>query len=593
MFILLFFAFISGLVTILAPCIWPLLPIVLSASATGGRRKPLGITIGIISSFTFFTLSISYLLQIFSFDPDGLRFIAVVIIGILGLTLVVPALGHILEGWVSRISGRFALSSQKYGDGFIGGLVVGISLGIVWTPCAGPILATIATLAATQAVNLQVVLVTIVYGIGVGIPLFFFAAVGRRVFAQSSVLNKYTGRIQQVFGVIMVLTAVAIYTNFDKTLQTRLLDAIPAYQEFINNLESSKGIEDQLDRLKKDDMPDVHPSGKPMSPTAGGVKDLGGESVQTKWTQAPEFTGISQWLNTESPLTIAGLRGKVVLIDFWTYTCINCIRTLPYVTSWYDTYKEDGFVVVGVHTPEFAFEKKTENVLSAIARYNIHYPVAQDNDYRTWRDYDNHYWPAHYLVDANGIIRYVHYGEGRYQETERAVQDLLKEAGSGMNKQVSSVDENDTAQNRTPELYLGLSRIEHFWGDSSLLVQGPSKFPTVVPPMPEDRFAFEGEWILDNEYAESGDEASLVLHFKGKKVFLVTASDKQGGYVEVLLDGSIVSDKDAGKDTKDGVIELDKPRLYEIIDLQDQGGTHILKLRFLTPGIRVFAFTFG
>ena len=250
MIVLLLFAFISGLITIFAPCIWPLLPIILSSTSTGGNRKPLGITLGIMVSFALFTLTISSIVKIIPFDPEILRLFAVIVIGFLGLSLAIPQLSHLLEGYVSRLSGKFG-GTKSHGDGFTGGFITGLSLGLVWTPCAGPILATIATLAATQALNFQVILVTFVYVIGVGIPLFIFATVGRVLFTRSRFINQYTGRIQQVFGVIMILTAISIFTGYDRTLQAKLLDAFPGYAQFVVDLESNKDVKDQLKELKK------------------------------------------------------------------------------------------------------------------------------------------------------------------------------------------------------------------------------------------------------------------------------------------------------------------------------------------------------
>ena len=250
MIVLLGFAFLAGLVTILAPCIWPILPIVLSSSAAGkGHQRPLGITLGVMLSFAFFTLSISYLVKIFHFDPDGLRFAAIVIIGILGLTMVIPALSRMIEGLISRLSSLFGQRSKE-GSGLLAGFITGLSLGIVWSPCAGPILAAIATLAATGKVTFIVVLVTASYVIGVGIPLFIFAYGGRQVITRTRFLSRYTGRIQQVFGVIMLLTAVAIYTNYDRLLETKLLGAFPQFSAALNGFESNKAVSKQLEILK-------------------------------------------------------------------------------------------------------------------------------------------------------------------------------------------------------------------------------------------------------------------------------------------------------------------------------------------------------
>ncbi|MBI4009270.1 redoxin domain-containing protein [Candidatus Roizmanbacteria bacterium] len=566
MIILLAFAFISGLVTILAPCIWPLLPIVLSSSTTGGKSKPLGITLGIVISFAVFTLTISYIVKIIPFDPNILRLFAVLIIGFLGLSLVIPQLSQFLEGWVSRFSGRLAGFTKTSDSGFKGGLVTGLALGIVWSPCAGPILATIATLAATQSVNFGIVLVTIVYVIGVGIPLFLFATVGSRIFSRSRVLSPYTGLIQKIFGVIMILTALAIFTNYDKVLQVKLLDLFPSYSNFLFKLESSQAVKQQLDELKgKKEMPKKAPMNENiiMITPSSSLPNLG---------PAPEFVGIYKWLNVEKPLTMQELRGKVVLIDFWTYTCINCIRTLPFVTSWYEKYKDKGFIVVGVHTPEFEFEKKTENVLGALKQYNIHYPVPQDNDYKTWDAYNNHYWPAKYLIDTRGNIRYTHFGEGEYEQAEKNIQTLLKEAGNRVKDETVQIEDQTPRMRLTPETYLGKLRME----------------PGAVE--------FKGNWDLQDEFSSSSRGSVLEFNFYADKVFLVITPESINDKVKVLLDGKVVEVSNAGSDVKNGYIQFDSNSpndLYNLINLKGNPGEHLLRLEFENAGTQIYAFTFG
>lgn len=572
--VLLLFAFFSGLVTIFAPCIWPLLPIILSASTSGGHKKPLGITLGIVVSFALITLTISYIVKIIPFDPEILRYFAVAIIGFLGLTLVIPSLSQKLEGAVSRLSGKLGNISNPTKTGFWSGFVTGFALGVVWTPCAGPILATIATLAATQAVNLAVVLVTIVYVIGVGIPLFIFATAGSTLFTKSRFLSKYTGRIQQVFGVIMILTAVSIATDYDKTLQVKLLDTFPSYGNFINQLESNETVKDQLDALKGTKMrtPTENLFGLPNNP-------------------APEFAGITQWLNSK-PLRMGELKGKVVLIDFWTYTCINCIRTLPYVTTWYEAYKDQGFVIIGVHSPEFEFEKDTKNVQAAMKRYNITYPVAQDNNFATWTAYNNHYWPAKYLIDAKGYIRYTHFGEGEYETTEKKIQELLKEAGKNVSEAIEYVDEDSKQKSQSPETYLGSKRMQYLVPGGHV-PNGEQSF-IVDPTVPVNRFSFGGTWIINDEYSSSVKNAVLRHHFIGERVFLVLKlGQSESGTVQVLLDGKAIDTTSAGKDVQNGVIIVNEDRLYEIVDLKGKRGDHILELRFQSTGIEAYAFTFG
>lgn len=568
---LLFFAFLSGLVTIAAPCIWPLLPIILSSSVIGtGHKRPLGITIGILVSFGILTLTISYLVSFFKFDPNILRYFAVFILLFLGATMVIPPLTRIVESFVSRFVGKLAAKPGEIpSSGFLPGFITGLSLGVVWTPCAGPILATIATLAATRTVNLEIILVTVVYLIGVGIPLFLFAYAGQKFIAKSRFLNKYTGNIQKVFGVIIILTAFLILTNYDKVLQAKLLDVFPAYSQFVVDLESNDTVTEALDRIggKEEDM-----SGKAFNPMNSQENSIFNANVP-----APEITGISNWLNSE-PLTLESLKGKVVLIDFWTYTCINCIRTLPHVTSWYEKYKDDGLVIIGVHTPEFEFEKNTDNVQGAIEQFGITYPVAQDNDFGTWRAFSNRYWPAKYLIDKNGNIRYYHFGEGKYDETERAIQLLLQENGKAVTKKIDTMPDMTPTQRVSPETYLGSFRMEYLYPNGSTK-EGEQNF-TIAKNISENSFTFGGVWDIQNEYAKSVENAVLEYKFFAKNVFLVMRPGKSSGKVRVILDGKEVS-----------LISVDADKLYELIQLSDYEA-HLLRLEF-TPGIEAFAFTFG
>lgn len=559
MLLLFLFAFVSGLMTILAPCIWPLLPIVLSSSSTGGKGKPLGVTLGIISSFAFFTLTLSYIIRIIPFDPNAIRLLAVVVVGFFGLVFLIPSWNRKFESWLSRLSGKIG-AVKKNNDGFMSGLMIGLSLGIVWSPCAGPILATIASLAATQSVNLSLIILTLVYVVGIGIPLFIFATLGNRLFSRTRFFNKYLGKIQRLFGLIMILTAIAIFTNFDKTLEANLLNYFPSFSNFVTRFESNQAVTTQLDQLKKK------------------KEVLTLPNLLISQGNAPEFVGITNWLNVDKPLTLSDLKGKVVLVDFWTYTCINCIRTLPHVTGWYEKYKDRGLVVVGVHTPEFEFEKNTENVKDAIKRFNIHYPVAQDNNYATWNAYNNQYWPAEYLIDAQGNIRHTHFGEGQYEETEQSIKDLLKEAGQSISDNLISMPD-DTPQTRiSPETYLGSSRSER---------QENSGNP------PVNYFYLNNQWEIQPEFAQVKKGAILKFHFIAGHVYLVMHPNKTGDKVKVYLDDKLINAGQSGKDVVDGVVTLDVDRLYDLVDLHGKTEDHVLKLEFLNGGIECFAFTFG
>jgi thiol-disulfide isomerase/thioredoxin len=378
----------------------------------------------------------------------------------------------------------------------------------------------------------------------------------------------------------MLLTAFAIYTNYDRVLQLKLLTLFPNYSQVLTGFENTSTVQKQLDALKG----------------RKSTANVATSELFNAHTPAPEFRGISHWLNTDKPLVMSELRGKVVLIDFWTYTCINCIRMLPFVTSWYDKYKDLGFVVIGVHTPEFAFEKDTDNVLKAIKTYGIHYPVAQDDDYGTWDNFSNQYWPAEYLIDAKGIIRRTHFGEGEYDQMEMAIQALLRENGK-----IIKDTSLDTTRDQTPhiqlspETYLGARRMQYYYPGGGLDV-GEKTF-TLSDSLPEDSFSLGGVWNITDENAVTGKNAVLNYHFSADKVFLVLRPGKNmpegGAKVTVLLDGKAVDASNAGIDAGNGVITIDTDRLYNLIDLKGKPGSHVLRLEFQDAGVEVFAFTFG
>lgn len=539
----------------------------------------MGITLGIMLSFSIFTLFISFLVNSLHLDPNVIRIAAVIVLVLLGIMMIVPAFNRFIEGATSRLSGKFGGQIQS-GTGFFGGFVLGLALGIIWSPCAGPILAAIATLAALGKVTSIVILITVSYIVGVGIPLLLFAYGGQWVVTKTRFLSNKTERIQQIFGVIMLLTALAIYTNYS----TYLLNGIPDISSNFNNFFGNTTFTNQLNNLR------------------GNISSnqLSSDLFNTN-TPTPEFAGITKWLNLpadkqipEKTLTMKELKGKVVLIDFWTYTCINCIRTLPHVTSWYDKYKDQGFVVVGVHTPEFQFEHDTNNVLNAIKMDNIHYPVAQDNDYKTWNAYNNQYWPAEYLIDANGIIRRTHFGEGEYDKMEQAIQLLLKEAGHKIaGGLVTMPDQTPTAQ-LSPETYVGLSRMQYYY-PSGKVPANTQQF-TLAQNTPSDSFSLGGTWYFTGEEALTGNNAVLEYNFIADKVFLVLRpghENKNRAKVKVFIDGKAVDNTNAGDDVKDGIINVDTDRLYNLINLHGKTENHKLRLEFQTPGTEVYAFTFG
>ena len=573
-------AFISGLFTILAPCIWPLLPIVLAdVSQSNSKRRPLGITAGVALSFAFFTLAISALESSIGFSPNVLRKMAVVVLLVIGISMVIPALSQRLETFISSLSGRIGGVGANSRNDFYGGFVTGLALGIVWTPCSGPILASVATLAATNKVSIQLVVVTIFYVAGVAIPLFGFALGGQKLLAKSRRLSKHTGRIQIASGLIMIVTAIGIYTNYDKTIEAKLLNAIPSYSNALTKIESGSGVTKALAKLK----------GTKVVPstTSGNQNNLFNAN-----STAPEIRGISKWLNASGPQTLASLKGKVVLIDFWTYSCINCLRTLPHVEAWYNKYHSSGFEVIGVSTPEFAFEKDPNNVASAIKRYGIPYPVALDNDYKTWNAYNNQYWPAEYLIDATGKIRRTEFGEGNYPESEQAIRTLLANAGQKITVAPSDLPDTTPQTQLTPETYFGSNRAQ-FGFPTPNYPNGTFTIPE-QKRVPLDQFALGGKWTIASEYIEAHQGATITEHFDASKVFLIL-NPKVGSTnrVAVTFNGKPLIGALAGSDVVNGVITVDSDRLYNIFNSGATNSDGTLKFTFQNDGIQAFTFTFG
>jgi thiol-disulfide isomerase/thioredoxin len=374
----------------------------------------------------------------------------------------------------------------------------------------------------------------------------------------------------------MVLTAVAIAADLDVRFQSAIADHLPA--AVVNPtkpLEDSKAVAKRLDDL-------LAPSKfAHASRSDGGLEDYG---------EAPDFVGNERWFNS-GPLTLAGLRGRVVLVDFWTYTCINCLRTLPHLEAWDRAYRKDGLTIVGVHSPEFTFERDAGNVAAAIRREGIRYPVAQDNKLATWDAYGNQYWPAEYLIDARGHVRHVQFGEGDYDKTEAAIRTLLRDAGAARLGGDARPDRTfDPATRATPETYLGLARAEAY------VVPPTPGTTTYVPAAPDrvpaNRFSLGGTWTLSQESARAGAGSTLSGRVTGKDVYLVLSPPKGGhGSVQVLLDGHQIAASAAGGDVHDGRVGVDRQRLYHLVS-RPAAETHVLTLRF-SPGAAGYAFTFG
>jgi cytochrome c biogenesis protein CcdA/thiol-disulfide isomerase/thioredoxin len=528
--------FAAGVVTAISPCVLPVLPIVLAGGASGGERRPYAIVGGLVASFTVFTLATTWILSKLGLPQDFLRDLALVLLFVLAASLVVPQLGRLLER-------PFLRFSRRGGGDLGGGFLLGASLGLVFVPCAGPVLTYITVKAASMDVGARTVALTFAYSLGAALPMLLIARGGQRA---SRRLRPHALRLRTGLGLLMALGALAIVFGLDVKLQRSLGD----YTGFLQSkVERNAYARREL---------------RPRARAAG----LG---------PAPAFQGISHWLNTpgERPLSPARLRGKVVLIDFWTYSCINCLRTLPHVEAWDARYRRDGLVVVGVHTPEFAFEHVLSNVRGATRRYGVRYPVALDNRYATWNAYANQYWPAEYLIDRRGRIRHEHFGEGQYAETEALIRRLLAERAHVRLPPASGLADATPTDLVTPESYLGYQRLARYAG-SAIVPRRPASY-RFSRELPQNELSYSGTWTVGPERIVAGRGARLRLHFHARNVYLVLGG--RGG-VETRVDG---------KRTRR--VRVTGDRLYTLLALpRVEDGT--LELRF-APGVSAYAFTFG
>lgn len=581
MILLLVFAFLAGVVTILSPCILPILPIILSSTIdSSGKRRPLGVVAGFVLSFTFFTLFLSSLVKLLGIPADTLRIVAIAILIIFGLSLLVSQFQSFLEQLFVKLA-RFVPHGQTR-TGFWGGLVIGLSLGLLWSPCVGPILASVISLAILGTVTFQAFLITLAYSIGTAIPMLIIMMTGSAALQKVPWLVRSSANIQKAFGVIMILTAVGIMLNIDRKFQTFILKTFPNYGVGLTKFEDNQKVKEELKKVNEEPI-DETKLGKPML-------DL----ILPNGPEAPEIIPGGEWFNLPAqagskPLKLLDLRGKVVVIDFWTYSCINCQRTLPYLRSWWEKYKDQGLVIIGVHSPEFEFEKDKDNVARAIKDFKLAYPIVQDNDFKTWRAYDNSYWPAKYFIDRDGYIRHTHFGEGAYDESEKVIQELLIESGSDVSgKQISNP--GYTTYARTPETYLGYARISNFASSGGTVSENKEFSYTLPARIPDNYFAYSGTWMVMSEYATPAKDSKLYLNFEAKEVFLV-ARHKKGTTpkIKVYVDDKL---QDFGEDNKSGVVTVDADRLYKIIKLETPG-RHLLRLEFQDNDIEVYAFTFG
>ncbi len=615
MLLLYVIGFVAGMIAGISPCILPVLPVVLVAGATVPTadtetrdptdetpdpspvrtRTPAGtrgsgdslrvavrsakdsvttarrarsrppsrsyrayaVVAGLVVSFSVVTLVGSSLLSAIGLPQDFLTDAGLVVLGLVAAGLIVPPLGHLLERPFARVA-------QRQPNGNAGGFVLGLGLGALFVPCAGPVLTAISVVSAHHRVGFAAVVLTVDFALGASVPLLIFALAGQRVAERVSAFRSRAVLARQIGGVVLLTMTLLIAFNVTDGLQR----VVPGYTTVLqNHIEGGSYAKQQLAALTG-----AKRSGKlgSCAPGLATLEDCGA---------APDFTGITTWLNTpgDRPLSLASLKGKVVLVDFWTYSCINCQRSLPHVESWYARYHNEGFVVVGVHTPEFAFEHVVSNVSLAAKQLGVVYPIAVDNGYKTWDAYQNDSWPAEYLIDATGQVRHAEFGEGDYGGTESLIRTLLTAANPKVKlPPPTDVPDRTPTTPLTPESYLGYNYGLPNFDGTTISENQPAvyQFPSSLPP---DALAFSGTWTVGPEKITAGSNARIELAFTADHVYLVL-----GGT------GTIKATVGSHSQTIDvsGI-----PRLYTLVSSPSiESATLVLNV---SPGVDAYDFTFG
>jgi cytochrome c biogenesis protein CcdA/thiol-disulfide isomerase/thioredoxin len=595
MLLLLLFALVAGAGTAITPCVLPVLPAMLSASALGGRRRPLGIVLGLAITFLIAIIALAQITKGIGLAAGATRTIAVIVLIAFGALLLVPQAAARVQAPLSRLA-RFGPTSR--GDGFWSGIAVGGALGFVCAPCAGPILAAVISVSASGNTSVRLVAVGIAYVIGLSAVLLLWALGGRKVVG---VIRKRARGyvVERTLGAVLLLTGIVMALNLDVRFENSLAQdaSLPAFLvDPTRSLENSTAVQNRLASLRPASRfaarQAKEAAAKPMPPAVGvGIPGVSTPSLPDLGP-APEFTDTQRWFNTPggNPLTIAGLHGKVVLVDFWTYTCINCIRTLPFLKGLYATYHPYGLEIVGVEAPEFTFEQEASNVEQAVRADGLRYPVVQDNNLATWNAYQNQYWPAEYLIDARGQVRHTQFGEGDYKQSEAAVRQLLHEAGvTNLPMPMTATATMPSAGLNTPETYLDSQRSMGF---AQPLRSGVHSYAGVANPQLNE-FGLHGTWRVSSESSTAvSSGASIAAGFQAAHVYLVlTSSGNTPRSVRVLLDGRPIGARAAGADVHGGVVTVTGQRLYSLVSLP-AAEQHALTVE-VPPGVSAYDFTFG
>ncbi|HEY1743235.1 MAG TPA: cytochrome c biogenesis protein DipZ [Granulicella sp.] len=576
---LLFLAYFGGILTILSPCILPVLPFVFARSDQPFRKSGLPLLAGMIVTFALVaslaTVGGGWAVRANQFG----RIAALILFGIFGLTLLFSSLADRLSRPLVRLGNKLSQDSGA-GPSVANSFLLGIGTGLLWAPCAGPILGLILTGAALGGASAHTAILLLAYAAGAATSLTIALLAGGRVFAAMKRSLGAEEWIRRILGVAVLAGVVVVALGLDRGVLTRL------------SLASTSNLEQGLiDRF--------HPQSAQATAPNAMMASTGSNSASLP--TLPDLSGATAWINSP-PLTPASLRGKVVVVDFWTYSCINCLRTLPYIKAWNEKYKDSGLVIIGVHTPEFPFEKDESNVRKAVHDLGITYPVAMDNNYAIWRAFNNEYWPAHYFIDATGHIRYHHFGEGNYDESEKWIRSLLEEANhkplpdASTNIAATGTEApSDSDAVQSPETYVGYQRAQNFASPEGLnqddpqLYRAPAEFKL-------NQWAFAGKWRDEGQIATAlAPSSSIFFRFHARDLHLVLGPSKADAPIRfrVTLDGKAPG-ADHGVDTDaDGYGTVTEDRLYQLIRQQGAVQDRTFRIEFLVPGVQAYSFTFG
>ncbi len=588
-------AYIGGALTILSPCILPVLPFVFARSGQPFMKSGLPMLLGMALMFaivaTLAAVGGGWAVQANQYG----RIIAIILLGFFGLTLLFPSFANRVMYPFVRLGNQVLTSAahQKKDNRsiFVSSFLLGIATGLLWAPCAGPILGLVLTTAALNGANAHTSLLLLTYALGAASSLAAALLIGGKVFATMKHSLGVGEWVKRGLGVAVLAGVVAIALGLDTGLLTKL------------SLTRTNALEQAL--LNR-----IHPNlqlSQTTTPTNSQLGSINGSDTKTTTMQLPiegnmpPLDGAVQWLNS-APLSAAQLRGKVVLVDFWTYSCINCLRSLPYVTAWAQKYKPQGLVVIGVHAPEFAFEKDLHNVEKAVRDLGISYPVAIDNNYAIWRAFNNQYWPAHYFIDAKGQIRYHHFGEGEYQQSEQVIQQLLAEAGHTMPTkgfvQANTSGISEAANNteiKSPETYVGYNRAEGFVS-TPYIVPDQSRVYTLPDSFSLNNWGLVGHWRIEGEKAtlkQKGGHIRYRFHARDLHLVMGPAPDGKPIHFVVRIDGAAPGNNHGVDTQADGTGTITSQRLYQLVRQRGAIADHTFDIEFLDAGTEAYAFTFG